>query len=360
MKKIILRLDLNTPINNNIILDTSKIDLVIDEIKRLTNKNIVTILSHQSENNSLDKVEIYIRKKLNKNQNQNLTILENTKLLKGETEKPSNKDYKNLVKYFSQFGEEYINDAFQTMHRNYASVVGLPLYFKKLNRKVSMGTFSKKEIKKLSKFTSNLNNKKNKNLLILGGAKVETKLNIALKLLKNNIKIFISGVSANHILKEILNINIGNSFIEKNFSINKKDSKIIKEAIKDNRIIVPIDAILNDKSVSLIEKINSNQSICDIGPATLALLKKEINNSNTIIMNGTLGIYKDGFDSGTKALLKELNKANKNTIIGGGDTMAIFNKLKIKNNKINSTTAGGAMLDFLSKDGKLPGILALK
>jgi len=113
--------------------------------------------------------------------------------------------------------------------------------------------------------------------------------------------------------------------------------------------------------VENINTLKEKNIICDIGPASFAILKNEITKSKNIIMNGPLGIYEKGFTASTTSTLKELKKNGNNVLIGGGDTLVLTKKLKIKSeNKIFISTAGGAMLDFLANDGKLPGIEALK
>ncbi len=366
MKKIILRLDLNVPIKDGKILDTRRIDVVLNDIKNLlkNKKHEIIILSHigkGEKNNIILPIEKYLRKKLNKEENQRLKIHENIRFIKGEIAKVGNKEYNDAVKYFSSLGEEYINDAFSVLHRDNASIVGLPKSFIKEKRSVKMGEYTKKEIKNLEKSLEFAKNPKNKTLLILSGAKISTKLPLIKKFLSLKAKIFIAGGIANQIFKEVLNIEIGKSFIENDFEINEKDKNIFLKEIKNKNIILPIDAILKDNQVKIIEGIKKDDYISDIGPATFAILKKEIKESKNIIMNGPLGIYEDDFNAGTIATLKELKKNKVNILIGGGDTLVLVKKVKIKDEKnIYISTAGGAMLEFLAKDGKLPGILALK
>jgi len=366
MKKIILRLDLNVPINykEKEILETERIDVVLPEIKKLTNKNFVTILSHLGKGDkkeSLKLIESYIRKNLNEKENENLQILENTRWQKGETMKENTKEFKDAAKYFSSFGDEYINDAFSAMHRGHASIVGIPKIFKKEGRKVILGERAKLEIKNLEKSLNLSKNNKNNTLLILGGAKISTKLPLIRKFLEIDAKVFVFGGIANQILKEIENVSIGKSFIEKDFKISTKDKTLFKKAISEKRLVLPIDSILNNKKIEDIKSTKDNNIISDIGPATFSVLKSEIEKSKNIIMNGPVGIYEKGFVSGTEAILKELKNNKFNVLIGGGDTLVLIKKLKIvSKDKLFISTAGGAMLDFLANNGDIPGIKALK
>ncbi len=366
MKKIILRLDLNVPIdfNKNKILETERIDSVISEIKDLSNKNHITILSHLGKGekkDSLIPVEKYIRKKLNKIENQNTQFLENVRWQKGETETENSKEFVIASRYFSSFGDIYINDAFASMHRPHASIVGIAKIFKKENKKVILGELAKKEIKNLGKALKLTEKKNNNTLLILSGAKISTKLPLIKKFLEMNTKVFVAGGIANQILKDILKISIGKSYFEEDFKISKSEIEFLKKKIINKELLLPIDAIINSNKVENISKIKENEIISDIGPASFAILKNEILSSKNIIMNGPLGIYEKDFIYGTVATLKEIKKSKANIIIGGGDTLVLTKKLKMNSkDNIFISTGGGAMLEFLAKDGKLVGIEALK
>lgn len=374
--KILLRLDLNVPIDRkqNKILETERIDAVLGEIKKLSVKNNLIILSHLGKGekgDSLALVEKYIRSKLTKQENLKVTILENTRWQKGETDKVGEKDFNLTSKYFSEMGDEYIDDAFASMHRQHASIVGIPKIFKKAGKKVSLGELAKLEIKNLNKSLALANNKKNQTLLILSGAKISTKLPLIEKFLKKDAKVIVGGGIANQIFKDVLGLKIGASFIEKDFILKPKLKVFLKKEIEKGNLILPIDVILQNKKVETIENIKEKDIISDIGPASLALIKNKIVNSKNIIINGPFGIYENGFIEGTIALLKEIRKMKANILIGGGDTLVLTKKLKMKSSTSANATAGqgknifistggGAMLNFLANDGKLAGILAIK
>ncbi len=364
MKKIILRLDLNVPIANGKIIDTSRIDVIVPSLQKLLKKNNVVILSHLGKGektDTLEPIEKYLRKKLSKEENKNLIIEKNTRWIKGETAKAGSKEWNETAKDFANLGDEYIDDAFSVMHRDNASIVGIPKLFKKQGKNIKLGEYSKQEIKKIEKSLKLAKNAKNNTLLILSGAKISTKLPLIKKFLDLKAKVFVSGGIANQILKDVLNIEIGKSFIEKDFIITPAFKKLFLKEIKNKNIILPIDAILKDNKIKLLEELKNEDYICDIGPATFSILKNQLSKTKNIIMNGPLGIYEKGFNAGTLAILKELKKVKVNILIGGGDTLVLVKKTKMKESvNMHISTSGGSMLEFLVKDGKLPGILALK
>lgn len=364
MKKIILRLDLNVPIEKeNKILETARIDAVLPEIKNLSKKNKLIILSHLGrgeKKDSLKPVENYLRKKLTKQENENVEVLENVRFWKGEAAVKNSKEFKEASKEFASLGDIYINDAFATMHREHASIVGIPKIFKKEKKKVDIGELSKREIKEIEKSLKLAKNKNKKTLLILSGAKISTKLPLINKFLDLGATVFVGGGIANQIFKDILNLEIGKSFFEKNFKISTVLEKKILKAIKNKQLVLPCDVILKNKKVETVENLQTTDYMADIGPTTFAILKKEIEKAENIILNGPLGLYEEGFESGTLAILKNLKNKKINILIGGGDTLVLTKKLKMSSkDNLFLSTAGGAMLEYLAKDGKLPGLLAL-
>ena len=293
--------------------------------------------------------------------------------MNGEKSDKKSKEFVEASRYFAELGDEYIDDAFSVMHREDASIVGTPNYFKKVlkkKNKIKIGEVAKKEIIALNKSLSILKNKTKKSLAILSGAKISTKLPLIEKFLKIKSKIFVAGGIINQILKDILNLNIGESFYEKDFKMTEKQKSFLLKNIEKKNIILLTDILTSNKEVKLIGEIEKGDNICDIGPISLAILKNKINEADNIIMNGPLGIYEEGFSKTTELTIKELvslsENKKKNILIGGGDTLFFTKKLKLhsgingSNKNLYISTAGGAMLEFLLKDGKLPGIEVMK
>ncbi len=249
------------------------------------------------------------------------------------------------------------------MHRDQASITGLPKLFKSEHKKVTIGNYSKKEIIYLNKSLALAKNKNIETLLILSGIKTKTKLPLIKKFLDLGNKVAVGGGNANQMLKEVMRYSIGKSYFDKSYVLSKKEVDYFKKKIAEKKLILPIDVILKNQKIELTNKLKTTDYISDIGPATLAMINQEIKKAKNIIMNGPLGFYQFGFDKSTINILKNLEKQskNKNILIGGGDTLVLVKKIRLKENKnLHISLAGGAMLEFLTKDGQLPGIIAIK
>jgi phosphoglycerate kinase len=260
-------------------------------------------------------------------------------------------------------GDEYIDDAFASMHRPHASIVGIPKILKGQNKKVRVGELVKFEMKNLDKSLERI--EKEKSLVIISGAKISTKLPLILKFLKLDAKVFVAGGIASQIIKDILNYNIGLSYFEEDFILDKKDKKILLDNIVKGHLILPIDVLLQNNEEKNIKSIHTRDRIVDIGRQSIMTLKMEIKNAKNIIMNGPLGIYEEGFNVATKEILgfiKDISIKDKKVFItiGGGDTLIFTKKLKMSNSRnLFISTGGGAMLDYLLNSGDLPGIRAV-
>ncbi len=256
-------------------------------------------------------------------------------------------------------GEVFINDGFAVSHRPHASVIGLANYLP-----AYPGFLLQKEIEHLSPF---LTDKKSKNLtVIIGGAKIETKIKVLEKFAQTASDIIIGGALANTFLYA-KGLDVGQSFHEK----DQKDIalKILKIA-KENKtnIHLPVDIICaetmdsKDSKVLKIEDELGSLKIFDAGKESLKSYVKVIQQSKTIIWNGPMGVFeKLPFASGTKTLLKAIaSQKSAETILGGGDTLKALKQFGVgKDAFTHVSTGGGAMLQFL--EGRdLPGIEVLK
>ena len=379
-KKVIVRVDLNVPMKDGAITETSRIEKILPTLKLLIEKEAkIIILSHIGRpkgkiitDMSLEpiskKLSQYLNKEVlfNKNQISENTVSEINKISNGsvmmlenirfnEGEETNNEEFSKKI---SNLGDIYINDAFSCSHRSHASIEGItkhiPSYF---------GLQIMEEINALKKITSEI---KKPVTLIIGGSKISTKIKIINNLIKKFDNIIIVGGMANTMLRHT-GIKVGKSICEQDCGSLIKE--IIENSIKYScKITCPVDVVvsqsLNGKGkVKEINEIKDDDIILDIGFETIAKIKNIIDNSNTVLWNGPAGYYENSnFANGTKEIIRIItDKTFKDKIFsvaGGGETVAVINKF----NKLDSftfvSTAGGAFLEFL--EGKeLPGIKAL-
>lgn len=261
-------------------------------------------------------------------------LLENIRFLKGEEE-----DGGALAKKLSQLADFYVNDAFASSHRKSASLCAitgfLPSY---------AGLLLEKELRILSGLTKSV---KKPLTLIIGGAKISDKLGVLRRFISKADAVLLGGGAANTAFYT-RNIPVGNSLADKNLDI-KNQKYLFSE-----KIILPVDVNIK------------NRQILDIGEKTVKKYSDIIRKSGTIIWSGPMGLYeKKEFGKGTVGIWRAV-LANKKAriIVGGGETVASFQKFKIQNSKSKISrntfisTGGGAMLAYLA--GKeLPAISCL-
>ena len=182
--------------------------------------------------------------------------------------------------------------------------------------------------------------------VIMGGAKVDDKLKLIEEMLKNCDKLIVGGGIANTFLLA-KGINVGKSLCNPDF-INE-----IKEILNkfDNKIILPTDFYVDNNNKKEYRKINdltNEDTIYDIGEESLKLYKDIIDNSNTIFINGTVGMYENKeYEYGTKKLFEILKDSSKKVFVGGGDAVSATNKLGYKDSFYYKSTGGGATLEYI-------------
>ncbi len=380
-KRVLLRLDLNVPLKNGIIKDDTRIKKILPIINFLLEKKArIIIISHVGRPNGKihnelsmkpirDNLETKINKKIKllsedirkindkdlfKNLNQNVLILENIRFYSEEE-----KNDLAFAKHLASFGDIYVNDAFSCSHRAHASVANITKYLPSY-----AGLQLNSEVNALEKITNDI---KKPITCIIGGSKISTKIGIIENLIPKFDNIIFVGGMANNILN-FKKFSIGKSIFEKN--CDEMISKIFDKS-KENScsIIYPEDVVtgkkLDDKpNVKDLIDIKDDDMILDIGPKTIKKIDSLINSSKTILWNGPAGYFENpDFANGSYEIAKSIVKNFKSNLIysvaGGGDTIAVINKINAINNFNFVSTAGGAFLEYL--EGKiLPGISALK
>ncbi len=378
-KKILIRLDLNVPLNGTNIIDTNRIDKTIPTLQYLLkNKAKIIILSHIGRPKgkvinelSLKPVCNELEKKLNQkilfindtinkikiesffSERNKMVMLENLRFFKEEES-----DDVIFAENLANLADIYVNEAFSCSHRKHASVHSITKFIPSYS-----GIQLEAEVNSLIKITSNI---KRPISCIIGGSKISTKITVIKNLIDKFDNIIFVGGMANNILK-FKKYQIGKSIYEKN--VDQIVSEIFELSQKKNcKIFFPLD-VSTGKSVeekSIIKKlteISDDDMILDIGPETIKMIKNIINNSNTILWNGPAGYFESPeFSKGSKEIAEQIivrKKENKiYCVSGGGDTVAVLNNFGLAKDFDFVSTAGGAFLEFL--EGKeLPGIKAL-
>ena len=379
-KKVLVRVDLNVPMKDGSITETSRIEKILPTLKLLVEKEAkIIILSHigrpkgkivtgmslkpisKKLSQLLGKEVLFNKKKINENtvteinkiSNGSIIMLENIRFYEGEE-----KNDKIFSKKISSLGDIYINDAFSCSHRMHSSIEGITKHISSY-----CGLQFIEEINALKKITSEITKPVT---CIIGGSKISTKIKIISNLIKIFNNIIIVGGMGNAMLKNT-GVNIGKSVCDGSYK------NLVKEILEKSKtyncqIHYPLDVVVSkdpngNGKIKESYEVDNDEMILDIGPKTIASIKNIVDKSNTVLWNGPAGYFENpNFANGTKEILEIVaNKRSKDkiySVAGGGETVAVINKF----NKFNSfnfvSTAGGAFLEYL--EGKeLPGIKAL-
>ena len=364
-KKVILRSDFNVSIKEGKIISNERITAELPTINYLIEKGAkVIIMSHlgkikgeeDKKKNTLYIVYEELLKLINTKiifspatqgkileekisflQNGEVLLMENTRYEDLENKKESNCD-EELSRYWASLGDIFINDAFGMTQRKHASNYGISKFLP-----TGIGFLIESEIKGLAPILE----PEKPFTIIMGGAKLEDKLSLIKSLVPKCDKLLLGGGIANTFLA--VSVSIGKSLVSPD---------LIEEArnllsIYKERIIMPVDVKVlskNGTEVKDISNIASDDIIFDIGPKTIELYKKHIENSETIFLNGTVGKYEEeGFEDGTKEILDGVSKTEAYSVIGGGDALSSAEYFKINDFSFIST-GGGATLNYIATE----------
>ena len=380
-KRILIRVDFNVPILNDVVVDDYRIRKTIPTIKHCIDQGAkVILMSHLGRPKGKIKPEFSLMPAGEKlaellempikfshdcvsedaiNVSHNLQpgevhLLENLRFYNEETNNDS-----QFSMNLSKHGEIFINDAFGTAHREHASNVGIVNHF--MNR--GIGFLIEKELEFLS---DTLKDPSLPLLLIIGGAKIDTKIDVINHFLGLADNIVIGGAMANTFLAAD-GYHMGKSLVESDKLDTAK--KILLSASKTKtKIILPIDFVgeldnLGSENFHYTDKDNiKDNMICeDIGQSSIDLFKGIISQSKTIFWNGTVGIAENKkFAVGTESIIDEIVDNECISVIGGGDTIAAVRNYddELISKFSHASTGGGACLELLSGK-KLPAIKIL-
>jgi len=382
-KKVIIRVDLNVPLDkNNKVTDTTRIEACIETVDKVIKLGgSCILLSHLGRPKGKDDklslkhivntVSLILKRPvlfhkdcIGSKAELATSLLEPGQIMLMENVRFYEEEItgdKGFAESLSKLGDVFINDAFGTCHRKHSSTAVIAKFF---NGKKFAGKLLQKELEVISQIAEE---GKKPVLAILGGAKVSSKLKILYNLIHKVDKIIIGGGMAYTFIRA-KGGTIGNSLFEEELIENAKEILTIAEE-SGKEIILPEDSLAskdfdNNDSIKTFKtsEIEEGWMGLDIGEKSIEKFNKVILSSNTIFWNGPMGVFeKEKFSPGTRSICNSLKQAKEqgvNVIVGGGDSIAALKKLGNKEWVTYISTGGGALLESL--EGKiLPGVKAL-
>ncbi len=279
----------------------------------------------------------------------NILVLENLRRDRGE--RTNNRAF---AKELASLADMFVEDCFDTCHRPHASIIGVPELLPSY-----AGFLLEEEIQELSHALAPTQ----PSLAVIGGAKFNTKEAVLARLLKMYTHVFVGGAIASGFLKAS-GQEVGKSLI------SETDGSKIKKFLANPKLVIPIDSLVvpalavgsthahREARVATFGEVRSNDVILDHGPGTVALLSGLAAKAETILWNGPLGNYENGFSDATNGFARAVAASKAHSVVGGGDTVAAIENLGLLPRFSFVSTGGGAMLEYLVH-GTLPGIEAL-
>ncbi|MDR3547843.1 MAG: phosphoglycerate kinase [Candidatus Pacebacteria bacterium] len=271
-------------------------------------------------------------------------MLENLRRDRGEV-----MNDKKFAQALAELADVFVEDSFDVCHRSHASVVGVPAFLP-----AYAGLLVEEEVRELTKALKPAHPA----LALIGGAKFSTKEPVLMKLLEVYDRVFAGGALGNDFVKA-MGYTVGTSLV------SDADPKEIKNVLSNRRLAIRLDAVAgtlgqkrSDTQIVRLDSVPADKAILDEGPATTEMLLKLVKEAKTILWNGPLGNYENGYTDSTFALAKAIAESGAHSVVGGGDTVAAIEDMGAASRFSFLSTGGGATLDFLAK-GTLPGLAVL-
>lgn len=383
-KRVLVRVDFNVPMKDGVITNDNRIQAALPTINKLTSEGAKVILcSHlgKPKNGPEEKfslkaaaarlgelvsakvtfvpsdvvVDDTVKAAVDKMQNGEIIVLENTRFRKEET-----KNIESFSKDLASIADAFVMDAFGSAHRAHCSTVGVTEFVKE----TAVGYLMQKEIKFLG---NAVENPVRPFVAILGGAKVADKLNVISNLLEKCDTLIIGGGMAYTFLKA-QGYEVGTSLVD-DTKIDYCKEMLEKAKANGKTLLLPVDTVTAaefpnpiDAEIEVVtydsNKIPADRMGLDIGEKTQTLFADAVKTAKTVVWNGPMGVFENPtLAKGTIAVAKALAETDATTIIGGGDSAAAVNQLGFADKMSHISTGGGASLEFL--EGKeLPGVVA--
>ncbi|PIR32171.1 MAG: phosphoglycerate kinase [Alphaproteobacteria bacterium CG11_big_fil_rev_8_21_14_0_20_44_7] len=381
-KRVIVRADLNVPIQGGKISDMTRIRRASQTVIELLDRGAkVIVMSHfgrpkgkfdpslslapiadglsittgRDVKFAVDCIGAEAENAVEKLQEGELLLLENLRFYEGETANDP-----EFAAKLANLGDVYVNDAFSCSHREHASVAGITKILPH-----AAGRLMQEELENLENI---LGNPEKPLAAIIGGSKISTKLSLLDNLLDKVDLMVIGGGMANTFLKA-QGHNIGKSIYEDDL-LDTARAILARAQEKNCEILLPVDGVVTQEfkayaESSIVGVVNIGDGMMlDIGPKTVSLAQEKLGNMKTIVWNGPLGAFEmPPFESGTVSLARAVagltSAGQVKSIAGGGDTVSAFSKAGLTKSFTYLSTAGGAFLEWL--EGKeLPGVACLR
>ena len=368
-KRVLLRVDLNTPIQDYKISDDERIVRSLPTIKHILNNNgKLTILSHlgRPEENGVIQVKYSLKpvaqrlgellglevdlfksiEEWTEPGSGNLNMIENVRFLQGEkSNDPS------LSKKLAEMCDVFVMDAFATSHRAHASTTGVISYA----HEACAGLLLQEELESLGKLNHNANRP---SVAVLGGAKISTKLDLINSLSDKMDYVILGGGIANTCLAA-QGFDVGSSLYEKGMLRQALELANKKGVILPKKVVVASSPEEEGRIVD-VDSIKSSDSIFDIAPESFDAVKSILSNAKVILWNGPVGLFENPqFMHGTFCVVNMIVNSDAYSVGGGGDTIAAAKEIGVLDDIDYMSTAGGAFLEFI-EGSPLPSIEALE
>ena len=382
-KRVLVRVDLNVPVADGKVTDLTRIERIAPTIAELAERGAkVILLAHfgrpkdgptpefslepiaRATSDVIGQPVAFVSDCIGEKvagaifglRPGDVALLENTRFYKGEE-----KNDPEFADKLAANGDIFVNDAFSAAHRAHASTEGLarrlPAY---------AGRTMQAELDALEK---GLGNPAKPVVAIVGGAKVSTKIDLLMNLVRKVDALVIGGGMANTFLAA-RGTDVGNSLCEHDLAATAKQI-MIEAAGAGCAIVLPVDGVVAKEfkagaanEVVAIDAVPGDAMILDVGPKTVETIAQWIDRASTLVWNGPLGAFEiEPFDTATVAAARHAAKRTKDgklvSVAGGGDTVAALNHAGVADDFTYVSTAGGAFLEWM--EGKdLPGVEALK